>query len=68
MNPGKLRKEIRVFQNWKPFMGTLLVVIGLLGLVLPIIPGIVLISFGLVFLLPKSVRETLKQKFRFKRV
>ncbi len=48
----KLRQEIREFRRAKIFFAIPLIIIGLFGLVLPVIPGILLIVYGIMFLIP----------------
>jgi len=53
----KLRQEIREFRRVKIFFAIPLIIIGLLGLVLPVIPGILLIVYGIIFLFPSRNKK-----------
>ncbi len=48
----KLKEEIRDFRKTRSLYAIPLLLIGILGLVLPIIPGILLIVYGLMLLVP----------------
>ncbi|MBN2411994.1 hypothetical protein JXQ31_09910 [candidate division KSB1 bacterium] len=52
MTHKKLRQEIREFRRTKIFFAIPLIIIGLVGLILPVIPGILLIVYGIMFLIP----------------
>jgi len=52
MKSKKLRQEIREFRKTKIFFAIPLIIIGLFGLVLPVIPGILCIVYGVMFLIP----------------
>jgi uncharacterized protein YqgC (DUF456 family) len=58
----KLIDEIKKFRKGKPFIAIPLIIIGILGLVLPIIPGILLIVTGLTFLYPSFFKERIWKK------
>ena len=58
----KLRKEIRLFSRIKGFVAIPLILIGVLGLVLPIIPGTVFLVVGVILLVP-SFEEKMKSWF-----
>ena len=58
----KLRKEIRLFGRIKGFVAIPLILIGVLGLVLPIIPGTVFLVVGVILLVP-SLEEKMKSWF-----
>jgi len=49
----KLREEIRRFRKVKIWLAIPLLIIGVLGLVLPIIPGLALIFIGILFITPR---------------
>lgn len=59
---GKLLDEIRAFRKGKPFIAIPLIVVGLFGLVLPIIPGMLLILLGVTFLYPSFFKEKILKK------
>ncbi|MGD9897578.1 MAG: hypothetical protein AB7T22_00490 [Calditrichaceae bacterium] len=64
--PGKkpLWEEIKHFTKKKSLLATLLIVIGLIGFVIPVIPGLLLILFAVALLKPglmKQIREKLKK-------
>ncbi len=48
----KLKEEIRDFRRSKSLYAIPLLLIGILGLVLPVIPGILLIVYGLMLVIP----------------
>ena len=58
----KLRKDIKKFSRIKGLFAVPLILIGLLGLVLPIIPGTVFLLLGLVLIIP-SLKKKLKKMF-----
>jgi preprotein translocase subunit Sss1 len=66
MTKKPLWQEILNFSSHKYRTGIILIFIGLLGLVLPVIPGIVLIGLGLIFLKPDWY-DRLKNKFNERR-
>lgn len=49
---GKLSDQIREFSKKKVYWGILLILLGLAGLILPVLPGIALIILGIYFLKP----------------
>ena len=60
----KLLDEIMAFRKGKPFIAVPLIIVGLLGLVLPVIPGMVLIALGLTLLYPSFFKEKIWKKYR----
>lgn len=48
-----LYEEIKTFQGQKKIYFIILIVVGLLGLVFPVIPGLLLIGLGLALMCPK---------------
>jgi uncharacterized membrane protein YbaN (DUF454 family) len=58
-----MRKDIREFGKRKVWLAVPLILVGILGLVLPIIPGIAFILLGVMLLFPKS-GEKIKEWFR----
>lgn len=48
-----LWQEILAFSKHKFKTGILLIILGLLGLMLPVIPGVLLIGLGIFFLKPE---------------
>ncbi len=50
--PSKLRREIRTFSRLKIFIAIPLIAIGLLGLVLPVIPGAIFLIPGIILIIP----------------
>ena len=55
-----LRKDIRFFGKIKGLIAIPLFIIGILGLILPIIPGTVFLVLGIVLIVP-SFEKKLKQ-------
>ena len=55
----KLRREISRFRKKKGGIAILLLILGVLGLILPVIPGLVFIALGCLFLFPKSSEKFL---------
>jgi uncharacterized protein YqgC (DUF456 family) len=54
MNQNKpLWQEILAFSKHKYKIGVILIIIGIPGLILPVIPGIFLIGLGIFFLKPE---------------
>ena len=49
-----MREEMRDFKKKKVWLAVPLILVGILGLILPVIPGIALILFGVMLLFPKS--------------
>ncbi len=69
MNKPKktLRDEMREYSRGKKWLVPLLIVLGLVGLVLPVLPGLALIVLGLLMLFPRegnALLNRLKQLFR----
>lgn len=48
-----LFEEIKTFQNQKKIYFVVLIAIGLIGLIFPLIPGLLLIGLGIALLFPK---------------
>jgi uncharacterized protein YqgC (DUF456 family) len=64
----KLIKEIRDFQNKKKIMIPILLILGVAGLFLPILPGIALIILAVLLLFPRHGEQLLhkvKSSFSF---
>lgn len=61
MNRKTLREEIREFQSHKQKLIPILIVVGLLGLVLPIIPGVAVLFLAFMLLFPKHGEQLLKR-------
>jgi uncharacterized membrane protein YbaN (DUF454 family) len=60
-----IKKNIkRMFRLLKIIIGGLLVVIGIAGLFLPIMPGIILIIIGVVLIDSDKINKYFKKKFR----
>jgi uncharacterized protein YqgC (DUF456 family) len=59
-----LWNEILKFSNEKYRIATILIVIGLVGLVFPIIPGLLLIGLGILLIKPEWF-ERVKSKLKF---
>lgn len=67
MSKTFLTEEIKEFQRQKKWLVPILVSLGVLGLVLPILPGVALLLFGLFLLFPtqgedivRRIRQALK--------
>jgi len=58
-----MREEMRDFKKKKVWLAVPLILVGILGLILPVIPGIALILFGVMLLFPKSGQK-IKDWFR----
>ena len=63
-NKKPLWEEIKNFSRHKYKWAVLLIVLGVLGLALPVIPGILLLAIGLYILKPEWY-DKLKKKFNF---
>ena len=59
MNKRPLYKEILEFSKTKKLLAIPLFILGLLGLILPIIPGLALIFIASLFLFPKESEKLL---------
>jgi len=60
-----MREEIRSFRRIRPVLAVPILVLGAIGLVFPVIPGLALLFIGLMLLLPKSgdrLIRSLKEK------
>ncbi len=65
----KLTEEIKQFQNEKKWYGIVLIGLGLLGLILPLMPGWLLIAAGVALISPKYGERLLgKIKSLFKAI
>ena len=63
----KSTEEIKQFQTEKKWYGIVLILLGLLGLVLPVMPGWLLIAAGVALISPKygeRLFEKIKTMFR----
>ena len=58
-NKKSIREEIRHFGKKKQWIAIPLIVLGIVGLVLPVMPGWVLIFLGSLFLFPKPTERIL---------
>lgn len=56
-NKKSLYEEIVDFQRFKKYVGIPLIALGLVGLLLPLLPGIVLIFLGFMLVLPRKAEE-----------
>jgi hypothetical protein len=66
-NPNPLWEEILKFSRNKFVLAVLLVIVGILGFVIPVIPGFLLILFAVALFKPglmKKIREKLNAVFR----
>ncbi len=54
---SSLTDEIKQFQKEKKWYATALMSVGMLGLVLPVIPGLLLIAAGVALISPKYGNE-----------
>ncbi len=52
-----LRREIRKFGKIKVFVALPLLLLGIIGLIFPIIPGLAFLALGLVLLIPSLERK-----------
>jgi len=57
----RLTDEIKQFQKEKKWYGTGLMSLGMLGLILPVIPGLFLIASGVALISPKYGEELLEK-------
>jgi uncharacterized protein YqgC (DUF456 family) len=58
---SRLTEEIKQFQKEKKWYVTALMSVGMIGLVLPVIPGLLLIAAGASLISPKYGNELLKK-------
>ena len=58
---SSLTEEIKQFQKEKKWYVTALLFLGIIGLVLPIIPGLLLIAAGVMLISPKYGNELLEK-------
>jgi hypothetical protein len=59
---SRLAEEIRQFRRKKPVLAVFFIFLGLSGLILPILPGWLLLIFGVILLFP-SFEDRLRDKF-----
>ncbi|MBD3384582.1 hypothetical protein GF407_06605 [candidate division KSB1 bacterium] len=59
---SRLVEDIRLFRKKKPILAVVFIILGLSGLILPILPGWLLLIFGIILLFP-SFEDRLKDKF-----
>ena len=57
---NKLRKEIRFFGKIKGVVAIPLLFLGVLGLILPIIPGMVFLVLGIVLVIPSFEKKLIQ--------
>lgn len=66
---NSLYEEIKRFQSEKKIYFVILILVGLLGLVFPVIPGLLLIGLGIALISPKHGTELMEKiKNRFKSI
>ncbi|MBL7095907.1 hypothetical protein ISS22_18325 [candidate division KSB1 bacterium] len=58
---SSLTDEIKQFQKEKKWYATALMSVGMLGLALPVIPGLLLIAAGVALISPKYGNELLEK-------
>ena len=69
MRKKDLVDEIRDFQKNKKKLIPVLVVLGILGLFLPILPGVALLFFGFLLIFPREGENLLKKiRSKFKNI
>ena len=69
MRKKDLVDEIKDFKENKKKLIPVVIVLGILGLFLPILPGVALLFFGLLLILPKEGENLLKKiRSQFKNV
>ncbi len=69
MSKKDLVDEIRDFQKNKKKLIPVLVVLGILGLFLPILPGVALLFFGFLLIFPREGENLLKKvRSKFKNI
>jgi hypothetical protein len=61
MSKKDLVDEIRDFQKDKKKLIPVLIVLGILGLFLPILPGVALLVFGFLLIFPREGENLLKK-------
>jgi len=61
MSKKNLVDEIRDFQKDKKKLIPVLIVLGILGLFLPILPGVALLVFGFLLIFPREGENLLKK-------
>ncbi len=62
MKKNKLTRDIRAFRRKKPLFALIFILLGLVGWILPILPGWLFMIFGLILLFP-SLEEKLKHTY-----
>ncbi len=69
MSKKDLVDEVRDFQKNKKKLIPVLVVLGILGLFLPILPGVALLFFGFLLIFPRKGENLLKKiRSKFKNI
>ncbi len=69
MSKKNLVDEVRDFQKNKKKLIPVLVVLGILGLFLPILPGVALLFFGFLLIFPREGENLLKKiRSKFKNI
>ncbi len=69
MSKKDLVDEIRDFQKDKKKLIPVLIVLGILGLFLPILPGVALLFFGFLLIFPREGENLLKKvRSKFKNI
>ncbi len=69
MSKKDLVDEVRDFQKNKKKLIPVLVVLGILGLFLPILPGVALLFFGFLLIFPREGENLLKKiRSKFKNI
>ena len=53
-----------IFYYFEVFLGVILVILGIIGLIMPIIPGFLLIFFGLILVGARKLVKHIKQGFK----
>jgi len=61
MEKKSLLDEIRAFQKGKKFIIPALIILGLAGIILPIIPGLAILAIAFMLIFPKQGRESLNR-------
>jgi len=60
-----IREEIRSFRRTRPVLAIPVLIVGAIGLVFPVIPGLALLFLGLMLILPRTgdkLIRSLKEK------